>query len=192
MFNLIWGYLLIITILFSANIGLFLGNIKLNGKDSILISIVLGILFLVVINISTFISFDLLAYFSYIFILIAVLIFIILILYLKNDDSKNPMIISVILFYVSSFILASQINESFIFDSLLFTVISIIIMIIAFQSSKLLKFAKRPYNVIVGEYMSLEGILIFLFGFFCHIITHIIRRQSFVIIHYFVSFLFCE
>ena len=60
--------------------------------------------------------------------------------------------------------LASQIGGISIFDSLLFAFISIIIMIIAFQSSKLLKFAKRPYNVIVGEYMSLEGILMFLFG----------------------------
>ncbi|MBE6509870.1 MAG: hypothetical protein E7Z74_01160 [Methanobrevibacter millerae] len=37
-------------------------------------------------------------------------------------------------------------------------------MIVAFQSSKLLIYAKRPYNVIIGEYMSLMGILIFLFA----------------------------
>jgi hypothetical protein len=164
MFNLMWGYLLIITILFSANIGLFLGNIKLNNKNASLIFIVLGIFYFVVITISTFFSFNLLTYFSYIFISIAVLIFINLAVYLKNNNPKNPIIVTVILFYLSSFLLTSQINESFIFDSLLFTLISIIIMIIAFQSSKLLKFAKRPYNVIVGEYMSLEGILIFLFG----------------------------
>lgn len=164
MFNLMWGYLLIITVLFSANIGLFLGNIKLNDKKSCMISIILGILLCVVINISTIFSFNILDYLSYIFIVISVLIFILLIVNIKIESNKNPILISVILFYVSSFLLASQINEPLIFDSLLFAVISIIIMIFAFQSSKLLKFAKRPYDVIVGEYMSLEGILIFLLG----------------------------
>ena len=164
MFNLMWGYLLIITILFSANIGLLLGNIKLNNKNSCLISIILGIIFFVVINISNWFSFDLLGYFSYIFISIAILIFVIMFLTLRTNDYKKPIVICIILYYLSSFMLASQITGLSMFDGLLFTFISIIIMIIAFQSSKLLKFAKRPYNVIVGEYMSLEGILMFLFG----------------------------
>lgn len=164
MFNLMWGYLLIVTILFSANIGLLLGNVKLNNKNSCLISIILGIIFFVIINISNLFLFNLLDYFSYIFISIAILIFIAMFLTLKNNDYKKPILICIILYYLSSFILASQITGISIFDGLLFTFISIIIMIIAFQSSKLLKFAKRPYDVIIGEYMSLEGILIFLFG----------------------------
>ena len=164
MFNLMWGYLLIVTILFSANIGLLLGNIKLNDKNSCLTSICLGILFFVIINISTRFSFSLLEYFAYIFILIAIIIFIVMFLTIRYDDYKKPILICIILYFISSFMLASQIGGISIFDSLLFAFISIIIMIIAFQSSKLLKFAKRPYNVIVGEYMSLEGILMFLFG----------------------------
>ena len=59
--------------------------------------------------------------------------------------------------------IASQLKEH-LFNGLLLTIISIIMMIIAFQSSKLLIYAKRPYNIIIGEFMSLYGILIFIFG----------------------------
>ena len=59
--------------------------------------------------------------------------------------------------------MASQLNE-YVFNGLLLSVVSIIVMILAFQSSKLLIFAKRPYDVIIGEFMSLSGILIFIFG----------------------------
>jgi hypothetical protein len=73
--------------------------------------------------------------------------------------------ITITLYYITSFLLAAQLNEH-VFNSLLLllSIVSIIVMIVAFQSSKLLIFAKRPYDVIIGEFMSLFGVLIFLFG----------------------------
>ncbi|WP_296888559.1 hypothetical protein [uncultured Methanobrevibacter sp.] len=59
---------------------------------------------------------------------------------------------------------SSQLGECSLFNYLLLFFVSVIAMIISFQSSKLLMYARRPYNVIIGEYMSLMGILIFIFG----------------------------
>ena len=164
MLDLIWGYLLIIAVLFSANIGLFLGNSKLNDLKSSLFSIVIGIFLFIIVYISKLFSFNLLDYFTYIFLAMAIIIFAVLILYLKNKNWKNSILIIIFLFYASSFLLASQVSEYSLFYSSLLSVFSIISTIIAFQSSKLLKFAKRSYDVIIGEYMSLEGVLIFLFA----------------------------
>ncbi len=164
MLDLIFGYLLIITILFSANIGLFSANFKFNDIKSSLIFIVLGILLIIDIALSSLVAISLLDYLTYIFLAMSVIIFFIMIIYLKLDKSDISFYITLALYYISSFLLASQLNESSIFDSLLLTFISIVVMIVAFQSSKLLMYAKRPYNAIVGEYMSLEGILVFLFA----------------------------
>lgn len=164
MLELILGYLLIITILFSANIGLFLGNFNFNNKKSTLISIVIGIIFIIEICISNVFSTNLLDYLAYIFILISIVIFIILYIYLKKDILKVSLLSIIILYYISSMILASQLTEFSFFNNLLLIFISIITMVGACQASKLLMYAKRPYNIIIGEFMSLMGILIFLFG----------------------------
>lgn len=164
MLDLIFGYLIIIVILLSANIGLFLGNYNFNNIKSTLIFVVLGILFIIDINISRLFSLNLLDYLTHVFLIIFVIVFIILLTYLKLNKLNVSLYCTVFLYYMSSFLLASQLTELSIYDSLLLTFISIIIMIVAFQSSKLLIYAKRPYNVIIGEYMSLMGILIFLFA----------------------------
>lgn len=164
MLDLIFGYLIIILILLSANVGLFLGNYNFNNIKSTLIFVVLGILFIIDINISRLFSLNLLDYLTHVFLIIFVIVFIILLTYLKLNKLNVSLYCTVFLYYMSSFLLASQLTELSIYDSLLLTFISIIIMIVAFQSSKLLIYAKRPYNVIIGEYMSLMGILIFLFA----------------------------
>ena len=164
MLDLIFGYLIIIVILLSANVGLFLGNYNFNNIKSTLIFVVLGILFIIDINISRLFSLNLLDYLTHVFLIIFVIIFLILLTYLKLNKLNVSLYCTVFLYYISSFLLASQLTELSIYDSLLLTFISIIIMIVAFQSSKLLIYAKRPYNVIIGEYMSLMGILIFLFA----------------------------
>lgn len=163
MSDLILGYLLVINILFSANIGLFLGNFGWDNKKSSLVSILIGIIFFIVTFTSTLITIDVIGYLTYIFILASLLIFIILIYYLKVDKFKVALMFTIILYYIISFLLACQLDWS-AFNGLLLSVVSIIVMIVAFQSSKLLMYAKRPYNVIIGEFMSLFGILIFLFG----------------------------
>ena len=164
MFDLIFSYLLITTILFSANIGLFFGNFRLNNIKSIFIFLLIGIIFFIVVYISSFLRLNILDFLTYIFIVVSIIIFGILLVYLNLDKKLKIVTFSIIiLYYANSFLIASQLKEH-LFNGLLLTIISIIMMIIAFQSSKLLIYAKRPYNIIIGEFMSLYGILIFIFG----------------------------
>ena len=85
MFDLIFSYLLIVIILFSANIGLFLGDFRLNNKKSILISILIGIIFFIVVYISSFLILFILDFLTYIFIVVSIIIFGILLVYLNLD-----------------------------------------------------------------------------------------------------------
>ena len=164
MSDLIFRYLLIIIMLFSANIGLFFGNFKFNNKKSTLISLVMGIILFVIIYISSQLTINLLDYLSYIFILVSIIIFITLFVYLKKQELKISLFAIIITYYAVSMLFSSQLGECSLFNYLLLFFVSVIVMIISFQSSKLLMYARRPYNVIIGEYMSLMGILIFIFG----------------------------
>ena len=158
MLDLILGYLIIINLLFNVNTGLTLGNYKINNLKLVLISITIGILFFVVINIANTVSINLVGFLTYFFMILSIVLFII---YWKNI--KAP-ITSTILYFISSFILASQLNGLSFINSTALTLISILTIIVSFQLSKLLHYAKREYNIIVGEYMSLMIILIFIFG----------------------------
>lgn len=164
MSDLIFRYLLIIIMLFSANIGLFFGNFKFNNKKSTLISLVMGIILFVIIYISSQLTINLLDYLSYIFILVSIIIFITLFVYLKKQELKISLFAIIITYYAVSMLFSSQLGECSLFNYLLLFFVSVIAMIISFQSSKLLMYARRQYNVIIGEYMSLMGILIFIFG----------------------------
>ena len=156
------GYLIIIVLLFSTNLGLFYGDAydKFQFK-SILISVFLFVIFLI----SKFFNFDLGNIFNYIFITISVIYFIIFYCYLvKNISLKNSFLLTLTLFYITGFLLSSQIIEFSHFDCLLYSSISLIIIFISFQFSKLLVHAKREYSVIISEYMVLSSLLIFIFG----------------------------
>ena len=102
MFDLIFSYLFIVVILFSANIGLFLGDFRLNDKKSSLISILIGIIFFIVVYISSFLNLNVLDYLTYIFIAVSVMVFIILLIYLKLDKKLNFATVSIIILYYPS------------------------------------------------------------------------------------------
>ena len=163
MLDLILGYLLIIIILFSLNIGLILGYFKFDDKKNTVITMVIGIILLIIMAISSVLTINLLDYLSYVFILISIIIFAILFIYLKKNNLRLPLYIIIILYYLVVLILSSQLKEYSLFNYSL-AILSVILMIVAVQLSKLLMYAKRPYYMIVGEYMSLMGILIFIFG----------------------------
>ena len=113
--------------------------------------------------ISSILTINLLDYLSYVFILISIIIFSILYIYLKNDNLRLSLFIINFIYYVLVLMLSSQLGENSLFNySLAF--VSIIMIILTIQLSKLLMYAKRPYNVIIGEYMSLMSILVFIFG----------------------------
>lgn len=161
MLSLFEGYLLIFVALFAVNISLFLGNFKINNLKAIIVSIVLGIILIGVNAISSYFK-DIFVFLSgYLFILIAIVLFILTYLYLKKKDVT---LASVVLFYIAILSISAHIDGFSIFNSLLLALFLVVIIFVVYQLSKLLFYAKREYSLIVGEFMILESILIFILG----------------------------
>ena len=164
--DLIGGYLLIFLILFTANISLLMGNFKISNVKLILISSAAFIISFVLMNISTYaggsLSF-LMDNFSYFFIIVAIALFLIFLYYFRKNNLEHAMISIVILSIVSIVCLSSQ-SKLQLFDCLLYSLFSFLVMFFVYQITKLLVHAKRDYPVIIGEYMSLFSLLVFIFG----------------------------
>lgn len=164
--DLFGGYLLVIILLFSANIALLLGNIKLNNFKLLLIALGITISFLVISNLSSYLKGALnflLPFYNYLFILVCLLLFIIMIYYVRGGNWRVALLSVGIVDIVLVVLLSFQSNFYFI-DSLLYSLCIFITVFFAYQLSKLLIYAKRDYPIIVGEYMVLMAILIFIFG----------------------------
>ena len=168
MLSLFEGYLLIFVALFAVNMGLFLGNFKINNSKAILISLLSGILVIGVNSISGYFK-DSLSFlagnFGYLFVVMAAVLFVLTWIYLKKENNlKEVTLITAVLFYISILCIDARIDGFSIFNSLLLTLFLVIIMFVVYQLSKLLFYAKREYSLIVGEFMVLESILIFILG----------------------------
>ncbi|WP_299524768.1 peptide ABC transporter permease [uncultured Methanobrevibacter sp.] len=168
MLSLFEGYLLIFVALFAVNMGLFLGNFKINNLKAISVAIISGILLIVVNYVSSYfkVLFSFLTGdFGFLFLVVSVLLFVLTWIYLKKENSlKKITCITTILFYIVILCIDSHIFAFSLFNSLLLTLFLVIIMFVVYQLSKLLLYAKREYLLIVGEYMILESILIFILG----------------------------
>ena len=168
MLSLFEGYLLIFVALFAVNMGLFLGNFKINDSKAILISLLSGILLIGVNSISSYFK-DSLSFlagnFGYLFVVMAAVLFVLTWIYLKKENNlKEVTLITAVLFYISILCIDAHIDGFSIFNSLLLTLFLVIMMFVVYQLSKLLFYAKREYSLIVGEFMILESILIFILG----------------------------
>lgn len=165
--DLIAGYLLIILILFSANLALLLGNYKIDNIKLLGISLFSLVISFVLINISTYLKDPLLFlmdYFGYLFFVIAIAIFAVMLFYTKYDGNLNYSISSVsFLFAIAILLLASQ-SKLLYFDIILYSLFVFIIVFLVYKLTKLLIHAKRPYPIIIGEYMTLFSILMFIFA----------------------------
>ncbi len=166
--DLFSSYLLVIILLFSINISLFLGNLKLENIKLLGISLVLSAVSFISMNMGL-LSFKglsfLLNYFSYFFILISLILFMSYVLYYKGIISLTKSLgIIIILLIVSEFLLSSQSSQLTLFMTLLYSLIMFISLFIIFKVSKFLQYAKREYPVIIGEFVLLSAILIFILG----------------------------
>lgn len=164
--DLISGYLIIILLLFPINIALFLGNYKINTSKLLLYSVTFFALSFGLIYMANYVSFNFLDCLSYYFIACSIIIFIDYIYYLKDSERhlKSSFFLIILLFFTSVFILSSQSDYYSLLTSLLFSLPVFITIFLVFQLTKLLVHAKRDYPVIIGEYMCLYAILIFIFG----------------------------
>ena len=101
--------------------------------------------------------------FGYFFIALSILLFLTFLYYSRKNNLRFSIISVVILFIISMIALSSQSDLS-LFTILLYSLFSFIILFVVYQLTKLLVHAKRDYPVIIGEYMSLFALLLFIFG----------------------------
>ena len=164
--DLIGGYLLLLLVLFTANIALMLGNYKFNSVRLIAVSAISFVISFLLIYVSGYLNAQLaflLDNFSYIFLIIAAIIIVSMICYVKKGNCKASLYIMLIAFLISMVLFASQASMD-IFTMLLYSLLVFIVLFIVYQLTKLLHHAKRKYPVIVGEYMSLFAVLMFIFA----------------------------
>lgn len=164
--DLIGGYLLVILVLFAGNIALLVGDFKISNVKVIACSLAFAVITFVLLNTSSYLNQSLsflLSYFGYLFLVIAVVLFAVMFFLIKNNKLKTSLYPVLVLFLISAVLLSSQADLSF-FEMILYSLLVFIILFVVFQLSKLLHHAKRQYSVIIGEYMSLFSILIFIFA----------------------------
>ena len=161
--DLMGGYLLVMLIFFSGNISLLLGNYKFDNIKLILFSAMAFIITFALMFISNYVNIDLFDYLSHLFFIVFILLFLIMFLYVKKSNLKLSLIYLSVLSCVTILILSSQ-SDFGILDILLYSLFSFIIFFITCQLSKLLQHAKRDYPIIVGEFMSLFSVLVFIFA----------------------------
>ncbi len=165
--DLIGGYLLVLLILFAANVSLLMGNYKLDNFRIFTISAAYFISSTAIMLISTnfFGGLSFMAgYFSYLFLALSIAIFIIIIYYSRGSENlKNSIVLLILLWAVSMIALSSNAELSLI-DMLTYSLFGFIIMFLTYKLSKLLVHAKRDYPVIVREFMCLSAILMLIFA----------------------------
>ena len=165
--DLIGGYLLVILVLFSANCALLLGNYKINNTKLILTSLTFAAVTFIILNASTYLNATfsfLLGYFSYLFLAIAIIIFLAMFCFVKNNEFKLSLYLILATFLISVILFASQSSLN-ILEMVIYSLLVFITLFVVYQLSKLLHHAKRQYSVIIGEYMCLASILMFIFAF---------------------------
>lgn len=164
--DLIGGYLLLLLVLFTANIALMLGNYKFNNVRLIAVSAISFVISFSLIYVSGHLNVQLaflLDNFSFIFLIIAAIIVVSMICYVKKGNFKASLYVMIIAFLISMVLFASQASMD-IFTMLLYSLLVFIVLFIVYQLTKLLHHAKRKYPIIVGEYMSLFAVLMFIFA----------------------------
>jgi hypothetical protein len=161
--DLIGGYLLLLLVLFSANISLMLGNYKFNNVKLAFISAIFFIGSFLLMYVSSHLNLVLLDNLAYVFLIISLIVIASAIYYVKSDSIKIPLYVLMLSFLTSTVLFASQATID-IFTILLYSLLVFIVLFVVYQLTKLLHYAKREYPVIVGEYMSLFAVLMFIFA----------------------------
>ena len=164
--DLIGGYLLVVMALFVANIALMLGNYNFGNLKVIILSLICSAITFAIMNASSLLNGQLSFlsyYFSYLFLAITIIIFVSIVYYIRRDDFKIPFYSISLAFVISTVLLSSQANLDFL-SMALYSLLVFIILFVVYQLTKLLHHAKRQYPVVIGEYMSLFSILMFIFA----------------------------
>lgn len=164
--DLFGGYLLIVLVLFSANIALLFANLKLDNLKVMGLSLGYAAISFALMNISGYINADLsflMAYFSMIYLMISIIVFLVMLHYTKRNNVRFAIGAISVIFFISAVLVSSQTKLEF-FDTILYSFYVLIVLFFVYQISKLLIHAKRLYPIIIGEFMCLFAILMFIFA----------------------------
>ncbi|MGN0177735.1 MAG: peptide ABC transporter permease [Methanobrevibacter sp.] len=164
--DLIGGYLLVLLVLFTANIALIFGGYKFNNIKLVIISSIVSIVSFILMYASSFLKIQLsflMDNYSYVFFIIFIALVFVIIKYIKNNEFKHALYVTSATFLITIILFASQSNLD-VFKMIVYSLFGFIILFVVYQLSKLLHHAKRQYNVITSEYMCLLSILIFIFA----------------------------
>lgn len=166
MMDLIGGYLLVMLVLFAANISLFLGNYEINNPKLILMSLAASIITFALINVAGYLTAPLSSlpdYFCWLFFAIFAVVIMAMLYNYKTGNFKLTLAVIMATFLISTVLFASQTSLN-LFEMILYSLFVFIILFVVYQLTKLLHHAKRQYSAIIGEYMCLSSILIFIFA----------------------------
>ena len=161
--DLIGGYLIVMLVLFTGNIALLMGNIKINNLKLIATSILFSIVVFIILNVSVYLNIFIVDYFSYIFLIISLILFFVIFYFIRNNNFKLALYSVLALFIISLTLFCSQTSLNYL-EMILYSLCLFIILFVVYQLSKLLHHAKRQYSVIIGEYMCLFSILTLIFA----------------------------
>ena len=161
--DLIGGYLIVMLVLFTVNIALLMGNIKINNLKLIATSILFSIVVFIILNVSVYLNIFIVDYFSYIFLIISLILFFVIFYFIRNNNFKLALYSVLALFIISLTLFCSQTSLNYL-EMILYSLCVFIILFVVYQLSKLLHHAKRQYAVIIGEYMCLFSILTLIFA----------------------------
>ena len=161
--DLIGGYLIVMLVLFTGNIALLMGNIKINNLKLIATSILFSIVVFIILNVSVYLNIFIVDYFSYIFLIISLILFFLIFYFIRNNNFKLALYSVLALFIISLTLFCSQTSLNYL-EMILYSLCVFIILFVVYQLSKLLHHAKRQYSVIIGEYMCLFSILTLIFA----------------------------
>lgn len=161
--DLIGGYLIVMLVLFTGNIALLMGNIKINNLKLIATSILFSIVVFIILNVSVYLNIFIVDYFSYIFLIISLILFFVIFYFIRSNNFKLALYSVLALFIISLTLFCSQTSLNYL-EMILYSLCVFIILFVVYQLSKLLHHAKRQYSVIIGEYMCLFSILTLIFA----------------------------
>lgn len=169
MMDLIFEYLTVYILLFSANIGFLVRKFDFKQSKIILFSIVyaLGIFILSFRLSSLNYHNEIIPIIPYILFLVSIIMLIFTIRYVgfgRNYGIENDNIIlygTVASSFLAIGILSLGWNSNdLIFSSLELAILSFVVVFLVYKISKIFNNAKRPYYGVIGEYMFLEFILL--------------------------------
>lgn len=177
--DLIWEYIIIMILLFGANITLLLNDFNLDKKKLFMIIIVytMGIFLSSIIGMNLNFNTALINYIPWILLIVAIVVFISTVIHLINwkriTDSKKLLTNKWLPFlgiFLSSLIIILVFNISWKFTGSIYlnglglAILSLLISFLVYPVSLLLHNAKRHYSVVIGEFMFLESVLMAFFA----------------------------